>query len=157
MAWASGSAVFRSYETDSVTRAAAQDFDTNACLAALYNASATPDKDATSANSAYNAGGWLIANEQSSSGQWAAGGVALSTKTVTNPASGVTQAAAANTASGSTATLTAVVGCLVYDSIVTTPVAKQAFCFNYFGGSNSVTAGTFTIVWNANGIFRVTN
>jgi hypothetical protein len=29
-------------------------------------------------------------------------------------------------------------------------------CFNYFGGTNSVTAGTLTIIWNASGIFTLT-
>jgi hypothetical protein len=29
-------------------------------------------------------------------------------------------------------------------------------CYNYFGGVNSVTDGTFTIVWNASGIFTIT-
>ncbi len=36
------------------------------------------------------------------------------------------------------------------------PVGDQGVCYNYFGGAQSVTAGTFTIVWNANGIFRIT-
>jgi hypothetical protein len=28
--------------------------------------------------------------------------------------------------------------------------------FHYFGGSNSVTDGTFTIVWHSSGIFTAT-
>jgi hypothetical protein len=150
------SAIFRSYITDSITRVAAQDFDTNVIKAALYNNTGTPDKDATSALSAYNVGQWVTANEVFQAGQYAQGGVTLASKTVTNPASGIAMADAADTSSGSAATLSAVFGALVYDSTVTTPVASQAFCYNYFGGSNSVTAGTFTIVWNANGLFRFT-
>jgi hypothetical protein len=153
----SASAVFRSATTDMVTNVAALDWDTDTIKAALYGTTGTPDKDATSANSGYNAGAWVTANEITSSGQWAAGGVALASKTNTNPSSGVFMADAADTASGSTATLAAVFGCLVYDDTLTTPVADQGFCFNYFGGSNSVTSGTFTIVWNANGVFRITN
>ena len=57
--------------------------------------------------------------------------------------------------SGATCTLAAVFGGLVYDDTLTTPVADQAISFNYFGGTNSVTAGTFTVVWHADGIFRV--
>jgi hypothetical protein len=49
-----------------------------------------------------------------------------------------------------------VFGCLVYDDTITTPVADQGLCFNYFGGTQSVTAGTFTVVWSASGIFRIT-
>jgi hypothetical protein len=63
---------------------------------------------------------------------------------------------AADTASGATATLAAVFGCLVYDFTIAAPVAKQGMCFNYFGGSNSVTSGTFTVVWSANGIMKGT-
>ena len=40
--------------------------------------------------------------------------------------------------------------------MITTPVADQGICYNYFGGANSVTLGTFTIVWNASGIFALT-
>ena len=63
---------------------------------------------------------------------------------------------AADTASGASATLAAVFGCLVYDNTIATPVADQGFCYNYFGGTNSVTDGTFTIIWNVNGIMRYT-
>jgi hypothetical protein len=49
-----------------------------------------------------------------------------------------------------------VFGCLVYDDTLTTPVADQGVCYNYFGGTQSVTAGTFTIQWGAPGIFSLT-
>ena len=51
------------------------------------------------------------------------------------------------------ADLAAVYGCLVYDDTLT---PKAGVCYNYFGGTNSVTNGTFTIVWHANGVFRFT-
>jgi hypothetical protein len=63
---------------------------------------------------------------------------------------------ASDTASGATATLSNVYGVLVYDDTLTTPVADQGVCFNYLGGANSVVSGTFTVVWNANGLFRIT-
>lgn len=158
MTW-SGSAVFRSAVTDMVGNVAALDWDTDAIKAALYGTTPTPDKDATSALSAYNASSsqWLTANEVYQSGQWAQGGVALSSKTLTNPATGVTMADAADPASGAAATLAGVFGVLHYDDTLTTPVADQAFCFNYLGGSNAVTNGTFTVIYNANGVFRITN
>lgn len=157
MTW-SGSSVFRSFTTDKVNNVNTMNFATNAQKVALYGTTPTPDKDATAALSAYAATSsqWIAGNEITSSTQWPVGGTALASKAVTNPSTGVVMAAAANTASGSTATLSAVFGGLVYDT-VTTAVANQAWCFNYFGGSNSVTAGTFTIVWNANGIFRITS
>ena len=156
MAW-SASAMFRAAITDMVKRTAAMDLDGDTFKAALFNNSITPDKDATSANSAYNAGAWVnSSNEVYQVGQWAQGGVALSSVTVSNPASGVMMFDAADTASGSAATLASVYGCLIYDDTLTTPVADQGLCFNYFGGSQSVTSGTLTVVWSANGIARIT-
>jgi hypothetical protein len=63
---------------------------------------------------------------------------------------------AADTAGAGNVTLAGVFGCLVYDDTLTTPVADQGICYNYFGGTQSVTAGTFTVVWAANGIWRLT-
>ncbi len=59
---------------------------------------------------------------------------------------------AADTANGSAATLSAVTGCLVYDSTV----SSLGLSFHYFGGSQSVTAGTLTVVWNSSGIITLT-
>lgn len=58
-------------------------------------------------------------------------------------------------------TIAAAFGCLVYDFTITAgTVAKQGLCYNYFGGSQSVTAGTFTIIWATVGattaVFNVT-
>lgn len=155
MAW-SVSAIFRAMVLDGLGNTTALDLDADSPKVALYNNSITPDKDATSANSAYNAGQWATANEVFQAGQWAQGGVALTSRTWTNPASGVSMLDAADTASGSAATLASVFGVQVYDDTLTTPVADQGICFNYLGGSNSVTGGTFTVVWHANGIMRIT-
>ncbi len=35
-------------------------------------------------------------------------------------------------------------------------VAKQGLCFHYYGGTQSVTAGNLTIIWDATGVFRFT-
>lgn len=159
MAW-SASAWFRAFTTDVVENTAAFDLGEtpDTFKAALYNNTPTPDKDATSALSAYNATSsqWVTANEVFEAGQWAQGGVALTTPDVTNPASGVVMFDAADTASGSAADLANVYGVLVYDDTLATPVADQGVSFNYLGGANSVVNGTFTVVWNANGIARIT-
>ena len=55
----------------------------------------------------------------------------------------------------STTTLAATYGCLIYDDAATTP-ADQGFCFLSFGGPNSVTLGTFTVVYAAAGIMTIT-
>jgi hypothetical protein len=156
MAW-SNSKVFRQGLADILGNTTAMDFNTDTSKVALYDNDITPDNDVSAANSAYNAGQWTSSgNEVSESGQWATGGVALTTPTIDVGTADVVMLDAADTASGSAADLAAVFGCLVYDDTITTPVADQGWCYNYFGGSNSVVNGTFTVVWSANGIMRYT-
>lgn len=155
MAW-TDSKIFRPYLADMISNTAAFDLDVDTCKVALYNNTITPDNDVTSANSAYNAGQWATAQEVFQAGQWAQGGVALTGQTVNSGTADVVFFDASDTASGAAATLTSVFGCLVYDDTLAAPVADQGISYNYFGGTNSVTNGTFTVVWNANGIFRFT-
>ena len=155
MAW-TDSRFFRQTLADTLAGTAIFDLDapTDTYKVVLYNNTGTPDKVATAANSAYNAGAWVTANEVFQAGQWAQGGVALTSMTITVPSTGVVMFDAADTASGSAATLANVYGTLIYDDTKTTPVADQGVCFNYLGGVQSVTAGTLTVVWNVNGIAR---
>jgi len=154
MAW-SASKVFATYLTDIVNNTTAMDLNSDASIkAALFDNSITPSATVSSANSAFGAGVWA-SGEVFDGAEWATGGVALGSITSTF-ASNVYTFDAANTASGSSATLAAVFGTLVYDDTIAAPVADQGICFNYFGGTNSVTDGTFTIIWNAAGIFTIT-
>lgn len=158
MAW-SASAIFRAFLTDALENTAAFDLGgtPDAFLVALYDNDITPDNDVTSANSAYNVDQWVSAgNEVFEAGQWASGGVALTTPDISNPAVDVVMFDALDTASGAAADLANVFGCLVYDDTLAAPVANQGVCYNYFGGSNSVVNGTFTVAWHVNGIFRIT-
>lgn len=157
MAW-TNSKVFRATLADFLNRTTnfAMDLSGDTFKAALYNNSITPDNDVTAANTAYNVGQWASANEVSDGAEWAAAGATLAGVTVDSGTADVVFFDANDTASGSSATLASVFGCLVYDDTVTTPVADQGLSYNYFGGTNSVTDGTFTIVWNANGIVRFT-
>ncbi len=155
MAW-SNSKIFSAFVTDAVNNTAALDLNADTFKVALYDNDITPDQTVASANTAYNVGQWVITgNEVSQAGQWAAGGVALASVT-SGFTTNVYTFDAADTASGSAATLANVYGCLIYDDTLTTPVADQGVCFNYFGGANSVTAGTLTVVWSASGIFALT-
>lgn len=161
MAW-SASAIFREYLTDSLARAVAYDLSgtgVDTFKAALFNNSITPDKDASLTGYNEASGQWLTANEviDTTGGgtDWPAGGVALASPALSNPSSGVVMWDANDTASGSTADISTAHGCLVYDDTMTSP-QDGGVCFNYFGGANSVTNGTFTIVWNASGLFRIT-
>jgi hypothetical protein len=156
MAW-SASAIFRQFLADALGNVAAFDLDADTFKVALYDNDITPDNDVSAANSAYNAGQWSSSgNEVSESGQWATGGVALTSQSLNAGTADVVFFDAADTASGSAADLANVYGCLVYDDTLSTPVADQGVCYNYFGGSNSVVNGTFTVVWHSNGIFRIT-
>lgn len=155
MAW-SNSKIFRQFLADAVLNVAAFDLDSDTFRVALYNNTITPDNDVTAANSAYNVGQWATAQELFEAGQWAQAGVALTTPVINVGTADVVFWDAADTASGSAADLAAVNGCLVYDDTLTTPVADQGICYNYFGGPNSVVNGTFTVVWAANGIWRIT-
>ena len=95
-------------------------------------------------------------NEVSDGAEWAVAGVNIAGRTISVAVADVVMLDGNDTASGASATLAAVFGCLVYDDTIAAPVADQGFCYNYFGGTQSVTDGTFTIVWNANGIMRFT-
>jgi hypothetical protein len=157
MAW-SGSKIFRPFVGDAVSNTAAFALGTDTFKVALYDNDITPDNDVTAANSAYNVGQWAISgNEVSETTEWPAGGRPLVSPTVNTGTADVVFWDASDTASaGATADLANVYGCLVYDDTLTTPVADQGICYNYFGGSNSVVNGTFTVVWSASGIWRIT-
>jgi len=157
MAW-SGSKIFRPYLADVLDNTTALDLGSDAFKAALFNNSITPDENTTSALSAYNAGSsqWLTANEVYQAGQWAQGGVALAGMTLNSGTSDVVFFDANDTASGAAFTGANIYGTQIYDTTVATPVASQGICFNYFGGVNSITNGTFTAVWNVNGLLRIT-
>jgi len=127
---------------------------------ALYGNSGTPDKTDTAAHTGYNAAGgqWVVANETNGGANWPAGGLPLAGKTFTiDTGSSSICFHGTNLAGTGNVTVTAAFGCLVYDNTITGgTVAKQGLCFNYFGGSQSVSAGTFTIQWNAAGVFNFT-
>jgi hypothetical protein len=146
----SGAAVDALMSAGTAFYAGGTSWTADAQKAALYNTTPTPNKNDTLANNTYLVGQWVTGNEITGTG-YTAGGVALSTLGHAF-GSGTAQFTAANPA-WTSATLAAVFGCLVYDSTTTT---KYAYCWNYFGGSQSVTAGTFTIVWSGSGILQFT-
>lgn len=129
---------------------------TDTLKAALYNNTGTPDKAATQANTAHGAGAWVTGNEVTDT-NWASGGRALTTVS-SAVSSNVYKLDADDTAGGGNVTMSGIMGALVYDDSITggTGAADQGICFNYFGGAQSVSSGTFTIVWNASGIMTMT-
>lgn len=153
MAWSS-SEIFRAFVEDVLENAIPFDLGSDVPKVALYDNDITPDQNVASASTAYNVGQWVsTANEVFEAGQWAQAGVVLSGFDINAATAGVVFYDANDTPSGAAADLANVFGCLVYDDTVT---GDLGICYNYFGGGNSVVNGTFTVVWNANGIFRIT-
>lgn len=132
------------------------DLLTDSVKVALFNNTTAPDKDAVVGSTGFNTGTWTTTNEVTDATNWVSGGRVLATDTYTDVANAMMYDAA-DLAGGGTLTLAATHGCFVYDDAITAgTVADQGVCFNWFGGAQQVTNGTFTIVWHANGIFRFT-
>jgi hypothetical protein len=187
MAW-STSGIFAAFIANQLNATNLFDLDqsagnnTDVYKVALFNNTPTPDATVAVANTVYNAGQYLVANEVSQAGQWPAGGVQIGA--TAGQVSGVTANMlislpgstniimfdANDTSSNTAATLANVFGTLLYNDTKTgtagagvnnvstgsAPTAKSGVCFNYLGGANSVSGGTMTIVWAANGLFRIT-
>src|SRR6266581_7419545 len=155
MAWAN-SKIFSAYITDVLNNTTAMDLNTDATLGvSLFDNTITPSQTVASASTAYAAGVWASGGVSDATG-WPAAGRDLASITSGFTTNVYTFDAADTVSANAVTTLTNAYGCLVYDNTITTPVADQGICFNYFGGANSVVAGTFTVVWNASGIMFLT-
>lgn len=155
MAW-SNSRFFQSTYRDIFDRLTTIDLSSDIPKVALYNNTILPDQGVTSANTAYNVGQWATAQEVFQAGQWAQGGVVVTATNLNIASTNVVFYDTADTPSASAFTGTAITGCLVYDDTTSTVVVDQGLSFHYFGGSNNITAGTFTVIWHANGHWRAT-
>lgn len=113
---------------------------------ALISNSATPDFDA------HDYWADLSANEVTGT-NWAAGGVVLTSTTLT--ASGGTLTFDAADVSESTTTITNARAAVIYDDSVTTPTADALIALVDFTADYSTVAGTFAINWNASGIYTI--
>lgn len=154
MAFGANSKIFAKTTLDMLNNAQAYNLSSDAMKVALFGNTGTPDNTVTTqVLTEYNGASsqWVTGNEVSSSSGWTAGGLALASQTSTQAAAVLTFDAA-DTANVAACTLANVYGCLVYD----TTVSNAGICFNSFGGAQSVTSGTLTVVWNASGIFTLT-
>lgn len=159
MAWTS-SKVFTNFVVDLVTQQV--DFDLasspgataqDTFKVALYNDTITPNNTVASASSCYNTGQWVNAGEVFQAGGWASGGLEILNKSITTDTSVASAAKVVFDAddlnsSSNNVSLTNATGCLIYD----TSRSNRGICYNWFGGSNTVYQGTFTIVWSTSGI-----
>jgi hypothetical protein len=145
------------WSTTEPTTYGANGLSADAILVALFGTSVTPDRDAAVGSTGYNTGTWVTGNEITGT-NWAAGGQTLGTKAYTADLGGnVGVSFDAADVSVSNVTLAAFFGDLTYDNTITGgTVAKQGLCFHYYGGTQSVTAGNLTIIWDATGVFRFT-
>lgn len=150
MAW-SNSKIFVAIINDALENTAAYDFNGDTFNVALYT-TCTPDNTVSLANGTYGADQWVVGNEVSDAAEWAAGGQALDNTDMTVAAAVIKFDADDEISAGSSATLASVYGCHIYDATV----ANRGVCYNYFGGAQSVTNGTMTVVFNAAGIFTLT-
>jgi len=160
MAW-TNSKIFSSFITDVLNNTTAMDLNTDALLeAALFDNTITPSQTVASAAAAYGAGVWnaggVVDTGTSAPAGWPALGRPLASVTSVFSSNVYTFDAADTVSANAVTTLTNAYGVLVYDHSIATPVVDQAICYNYFGGANTVTLGTFTIVWNGSGIFTLT-
>lgn len=137
---------------DILKNTTAVDLDTDTFKAALFtNTITTPNFDT---NTAYGAAPFN-ANEVSGTG-YTAGGQTMAGLTVTAAAPVATQLNwDANDTAWTSATFSSARGVLCYDSTIATPVANPGVVAISFGSDFAVTGGTFTIVWNSNGIFTL--
>ena len=161
MAW-TASKIFSSLVTDSLAKTTLMDLNADTMNAALYDTSVTPDQTVTSANTAYGAGVWaaghLTDTGTSAPAGWPTVGRPLVTPTVTFGTNVVTFDAVDTVSANAVTTITAAFGCLIYSDTIVTPVADQGICYLYFGGSQTVTLGTLTLVYAAppDGLFKLT-
>jgi hypothetical protein len=158
MAW-SNSKIFPAFITDALNNTVALDLNSDALKAAVFDNTITPDQTVASASTAYGAGVWasggVVDTGAAAPAGWPAVGRPLAGVASSFTTNVFTFDASDTASANSTTTLTNAYGALVYDDTMTSP-ADQGICFNYFGGANSVTNGTFTVVWNASGILAIT-
>jgi hypothetical protein len=160
MAW-SNSKIFREWlkQAHQVSGTGYTGLDSDTVNVALFTAAGmTPDQDAALASTGYATGVWVSGNQTGGTdANWVAAGRPLASKTFDTTVAVTFFFDAADLAGGGNVTLTGVLGCLVYDDSITAgTIADQGVSYHYFGGAQSVTAGTFTVLWHANGINRYT-
>lgn len=163
MAW-SGSATMPYTLSQILTKAISLSADVFRAL--YYNNSVTPVNTATTAlTSEVNGTGsaFQTANEQTTSGNYTQGtGMAVNTPAVTQNynaqgANTVSFTAASITSATSFTSLAAgLYGMVVADTTVPGTGVSYIVSYNYFGGQQLVTAGTFAVTINANGIATYT-
>jgi hypothetical protein len=127
------------------------DLDSGTIKVALMNATYAALSDATKHGHEF----WsdVSSNEVGASGTYSAGGSTLASKTSAQSAGTYTFDAADPTAwTGATI---AAAGCIIWEDTAGASTTDPVIAYLDFGGTITSTAGTFTLVFNASGIFTI--
>jgi hypothetical protein len=124
------------------------DLDAETHKVALYTNSLTGADLVT--DTAYGLGAWA-SNEVPNGSGYTTGGNALTGTTYLSTGAGVTTWDATDTP-WTTSTFSGVRGCLIYADAL---AGNNGIIALNFGADYAVTAGTFTVQWNASGIFTI--
>ena len=124
------------------------DWDSDTIKVALVSSTYTPDQDA------HDYWDDVSANEVTGTG-YTAGGAALATKTITYTGATNVIKLDADDTSWTSSTITARYA-VIYDASPVADSAKPLLGYVDFGQNESSSNGTFTIAWNASGIFTIT-
>lgn len=121
----------------------------DAIKTALTDNAYTPDQDA---DDFYND---FSAHELGSGSGYTTGGVALTTKTLTYDSASNETRLDADDASWTSASFSTYYA-VTYDSTPGTSTTNPLMGYVDFGGVETVSSGTFTIVWDSTGVLKVT-
>ena len=124
------------------------DLNSDTIKVALCTSSYTPDQDA---HDYYND----LTNEVANGNGYTTGGATLGTPTFTYTGASNTFTFDGDDVSWSSSTITARYA-IIYDSTPGSGATNPLICYVDFGADVSSTASTFSITWNASGIFTTT-
>lgn len=127
---------------DSLKNVIALDVTSTACKVAMYTNTLTPNFDADPSS-------YATTNEVSGTG-YTAGGIVIASPTLVGSSGNLTFDIADS--SWATSTITNARGAIIYADGLT---PKANVCAITFGADFSTVAGTFTISWNASGVWAV--
>lgn len=125
------------------------DFDSDTIKVALLTNAYTPNQDT---HDYYDD---VVSNEVAATGGYTAGGITLTSKTVTYDAGTNVIVLDAADVTWSASTITARYA-VVYDDTPATNATKPLIGYVDFGSDQSSSSGNFTITWDATGIVRIT-
>ena len=156
MAFGAGSEIFTQFINSVMENYTPITLSTDTCKIALFNDSVSPDQNAVVASTAFNAGTWTTGNEVTDATGGPSTGNPLLTPTHVAGTALWTYDAPDLVSLDTHTTLTGTFGCLVYDHTIASVCVDEGVCYLSFGGTQSVSAGTFTIVFHTSGIFAIT-